>query len=108
MHYMVPNQKSHRENGTANPLHLTSNPGHILPEPILWFQLSWGELNHYSVNNGDIDSDIPVESNYDSVPDPYITPIESIDDDEMDHLLEFFHSEHDDNLLDVDLQMLLA
>ena len=25
---------------------------------------------------------------------------------EMDHLLEFFHSEHDDNLLDVDLQMI--
>ena len=24
----------------------------------------------------------------------------------MDHLLEFFHSEHDDNILDVDLQML--
>ena len=26
----------------------------------------------------------------------------------MDHILEFFHSEHDDNLLDVDLQMLQA
>ena len=26
----------------------------------------------------------------------------------MDHLLEFFHSEHDDNILDVDLQMLQA
>ena len=26
----------------------------------------------------------------------------------MDHLLEFFHSEHDDDLLDVDLQMLQA
>ena len=35
-------------------------------------------------------------------------PIKSIDDDEMDHLLEFFHSEHDDDLLDVDLQMLQA
>ena len=26
----------------------------------------------------------------------------------MDHLLEFFHSEHDEDLLDVDLQMLQA
>ena len=50
-------------------------------------------------------SDIPVEPSDDSVPDPDTTPIKSIDDDEMDHLLEFFHSEHDDDLLDVDLQM---
>ena len=65
-------------------------------------------LNDYAINDGDINSDFPVESNYDSVPDQDTTPIKSIDDDEMDHLLEFFHSEHDDDLLDFDLQMIQA
>ena len=46
-----------------------------------------GKLNHHVINNGYIHSDVPVESNYDSVPDPDTTPIKSIDDDEMDHLL---------------------
>ena len=41
-------------------------------------------------------------------PDTDTTPIKSIDDDEMDHLLELFHSEHDNDLLGVDLQMLQA
>ena len=67
-----------------------------------------GKLNHHAINNGDITSDVPVESSYDSVPDPDTTSIKSIDDDEMDHLLEFFYSEHDDDLLVVDLQMLQA
>ena len=65
-----------------------------------------GKINHHDIDNGDITSDVPVESSYDSVPDPKTTPIKSIDDAEMDHLLEFFQSEHDDNLLDVDLQIL--
>ena len=54
-----------------------------------------GKLNHPAIDNGDViitTSEFPVESNYDSVPDPDITPIKSIDDDEMDHLLELFHS----------------
>ena len=53
-----------------------------------------GKLNHHAINNGDIQvptSEVPVESNYDSVPDPYTTPIKSIDDNEMDFLLELFH-----------------
>ena len=66
------------------------------------------KLNHNAIDNGDITSDVPFDSSYDSVPDTDTTPIKSIDDDEMDHLLEFFHSEHDDDLLDVDLQMLQA
>ena len=69
------------------------------------------KLNHHAIDNGDVKiptSDFPVESSYDSVPDPDTTPIKSIDDDGMDHLLEFFHSEHDDGLLDVDLQMCQA
>ena len=70
-----------------------------------------GKLNHHAIYNGDVKistSDVPVESNYESVPDPNNNLIKSIDDDEMDHLLEFFHSEHDDNILDVDLQILQA
>ena len=70
-----------------------------------------GKLNHHAIDNGDVKiptSDIPVESKYESVPDPDTTPIQSIDDDEMDHVLEFFHSEHDDDLLDSDLHMLQA
>ena len=67
-----------------------------------------GKLKHHAIDNGDITSDVPVESNYDSVPYPDTPPIKSIDDDEMDHLLELFHSEHDDDLLDVDLHMLQA
>ena len=68
-----------------------------------------GKLNHHAIDIGYVKiptSDFPVESNYESVPDPDTTPIKSIDDDEMDYLLEFFHSEHDDDLLDVYLQML--
>ena len=60
-------------------------------------------LNHHAIDNGYITSDFPVESIYYSVPDPDTTPIKSIDDYEMGHLLEFFHSEHHDSLLDVDL-----
>ena len=64
------------------------------------------KLNHHAIDNGDITSDVPFESNYESVPDPDTTPIKSIDDDERDHLLEFFHSEHDENFLDIDLQII--
>ena len=70
-----------------------------------------GKLNHCAIYNGDVKittSDVPVDSNYNSVPDTYITPIKSIGYDDMDHLREFFHSENDDDLLDVELQMLQA
>ena len=32
-----------------------------------------GKLNHHAINNGDITSDVPVESSYDSVPYPDTT-----------------------------------
>ena len=69
------------------------------------------KLNHNSIDHGDVKittTEVPVDSNYESFPDPYTTTIKSIGDDEMNHLLELFHSENDDNLLDVDLQMLQA
>ena len=45
-----------------------------------------GRLNHHSIDNGDVgvhSSDLVVKFNYESVPDPDITPIKSIDNDEM-------------------------
>ena len=67
-----------------------------------------GILNYHSINNGDVEvhtSEFPVESNSEYVPDPDTNPIKSIDDGEMEHLLELFHSEHSDDLMDVDLHM---
>ena len=54
-----------------------------------------GKLNHHAIDNCDVKittSEFPVDSKYDPVPYPYTTPIKSIDDGEMDHLLELFHS----------------
>ena len=70
-----------------------------------------GKLNHNDIDNGNVKnptSDFPVESNYESVPDTDTTPIKPIDDYEMDNLLEFFHSEHDEYLMDFELHMLQA
>ena len=44
MHFMVTKQNNHQKNGTANLRQITSNPGPLLPEQTLWFQLSWGNL----------------------------------------------------------------
>ena len=63
------------------------------------------------MDNGDVEvhpSEFPVEYNSVYVPDLETTPIKPIYDDEMDHLLEFFHSEYDDDIPDVDLQMIQA
>ena len=64
-------------------------------------------LNNHAIDNGDVKdptSYSPVDYNSESVLDPDTTTIKSIDDDEMHHLLEFFHSKHDKYLLDVYLQ----
>ena len=70
-----------------------------------------GRLNHHAIDNVNFEvppSYFPFESNSESVPDPDTTPIKSIYDDEMDHLLGLFHSENDDDFFGVDLQMLQA
>ena len=70
-----------------------------------------GRLNHHEIANSDVEvhpQEFLVEYNYGYVTDPDTTPIKSIDYDEMDHLLEFFQSEHDYYLMDVDLQMIKA
>ena len=68
-----------------------------------------GRINHHAIDNGDVKvstSEFPVEYNSEPVPYPDTTPNKSIGDDEIDHLLEFFHEEHDEDLIDVDLQMI--
>ena len=68
-----------------------------------------GRLNNHAIDNGEVEfhsSEYPFEYTSESVPYPDTTPIKSIDDDKIDHLLEFFHSDHDYDILDVDLQMI--
>ena len=68
-------------------------------------------LNHISIYNGDVEfcpSDFPSESNSKYVPYPNTTPIKPIYDGDIYHLLELFQSEHDDDVLDVDLQIIQA
>ena len=68
-----------------------------------------GILNNYAIDNGDVEfqpSEFPVESHYESFPYTDSTPIKSIDDDEIYRLLELFHSEHDEDIIDVDPQVL--
>ena len=51
-------------------------------------------LNHHANDNSDVKvptSEFPVEFNSESKPDLDTTLIKSIDDDGMNHLLEFFH-----------------
>ena len=70
-----------------------------------------GIFNHHFIDNGDVEvhsSEFPVEYNSESVPYTDTTPIKSIYDDEMDDLLELLHSEHDDDIMDVDLQIIQA
>ena len=70
-----------------------------------------GILNHNPIDNGDVEvytSDYPFESTSDYFPDPETTPIKSIDDGETDHILEWFRSDHDDDILDIDHQILQA
>ena len=55
--------------------------------------ITW-RLNNHGIDIGGVEvhpSELPLESNTVSVPYPDTTPIKSIDDYEMDHLLELFH-----------------
>ena len=68
-------------------------------------------LNHHTIDNGYVEVQLSAflfESNSEYVTYPDTTSIRSIDDDAIDHLLEFFHTEHDDDILDVYIQMLQA
>ena len=70
-----------------------------------------GRINHHAVDNGYVEfspSGYQFEYTSDSIPDTDTTMIKSIDDYEMDQLLELFHSEHDDDILGVELHMIQA
>ena len=67
-----------------------------------------GRLNHRAVDNGDVEinpSGYPFEYISESVPDTGITLIKSIGDNDIEPILEFLHSDHDDDILDVGLQI---
>ena len=52
-------------------------------------------LNPHSIESGDVEvhpSEFPVQSNSESGPNPDTTLIKSVGYDEMDHLLQLFHS----------------
>ena len=64
----------------------STSPSKIYPvfSAIMW------RLNHRTIDNGYVkvpNEEFPVESNSESVTDTDTTPIKSIDDGEMDHLL---------------------
>ena len=70
-----------------------------------------GRLNHHVIDNGDVEvhpSEFPVDFKSESVPDPETTTIKLIDDNEMDNLMKWFQSEHDEDSLDVYIHMLQA
>ena len=70
-----------------------------------------GRLNNHAIDNGDVEVyplEYPFESTSNSVPYLDNTSIKSIYDDEIDQFVEFFHSDHYENLLDTDLFMLQA
>ena len=106
----------HCNEPTEPPRYLNSQPlsvhikyGTSTPFKIPMFLANMARLNNHVVDNGDVylyPSEYPFISTSESVPYPDTTPIKSIDGDEMDQLLEIFHSDHDDGFLDVDHQML--
>ena len=58
-----------------------------------------GRINHRAIDSNDFEvhtSEFPVELNSEYFQYPDTTLIKSISDYEMYHLLEFFHSEHDE------------
>ena len=57
-----------------------------------------GILNNQAIDNSDVEvhpSKFTFEFNSESVPDPDTNQNKSVDDDEIDHILELLHSEHD-------------
>ena len=64
------------------------------PKTRLFISYIMGRLNHGAINNSDVEvhaSYFPAKYKSESIPDPFTTLIKSIDDDEIDHLLELFH-----------------
>ena len=101
----------HQESGASNLQQITLNQLPLFPKLVLWFQISWGDLIiiplimvmfRFTLQSIHLNLPLNIFLN------PDTTPIKSIDDYEMDQLLGLFHSENDDDLLNVNLQMFQA
>ena len=109
LHDDKPNEPPREWNSQPPASHFKSRTSTSKTNPVMSAIVK--RLNHHAIDNGDVKvptSDIPVEYNFESISDPDTTLIKSIDDDEIDYLLELFHSENDECILDVELQMLQA
>ena len=93
-------------NSQAKSAHFKSSTSPPKTRPVVSYIMV--EINHHVIDNGDIEvnpSDNSYRYNSESVPDSDTTLIKSIDNDEMDHIPELSHSEHNHDLLYVDLHM---
>ena len=88
LHGDEPKEPPRERNSQPPAAHFKSRSSPSRTNPVI--SANTGKINHHAIDNGDVKipiSDVPVESSYESVPDPDTTTIKSIDDDEMDHLL---------------------
>ena len=102
MNLIVTNHLNHQDNGRFKLHQFNSNFTPLLQRPVPWYQ---------TVDNCDVEVEpwyYPLEYTSESVPDPYNNTIKSIGNDEMNQLLELFYSDHDYDLLYVDLQIILG
>ena len=107
LHGEEPNELTREWNIQPPEAHIKSRTSTTKTSPVV--SVITGRINHHVIDNDDVEvqpSYFPVESNSESVPYPDTNTIKSTNDDEMDHLLELLHSEHDDYFLDVDLHMI--
>ena len=90
VHGDEPNESPRKWNNQTPEAHFKSSTSP--PNTIPVVSGIMGILNHHAIHNGDVEvcpSYFPVEFNSEYIPDLYTTLIKSIDDDEMDHLLDF-------------------
>ena len=81
IHCDEPKEPPREWNSQPPAVHFKSRSSPFRTNPVVYYIM--GKLNNHAIDNGDVKiptSDVPVESNYDSVPDPDTTPIKSIYD----------------------------
>ena len=93
LHVYEPPDPPREYNSQPPEIHLKSSTSPPKTSPVISDIM--GIIHHHAIDNSDVEvnpSEYPFESTSESGPDPDTTPIKSIDDYEMDYLLEFFHS----------------
>ena len=73
LHGDKPKEPPREWNSQPPSAHLKSSSSTSRINPVV--SAIMGKINHHAINNGGITSDVPVESNYESVPDLDTTPI---------------------------------